>query len=174
MVTVNNMKGENIREKGEEKGKDMFLLTSLLSPFVGRGSQWGNGTHPIPVWLKNSEGEKGKKMNDNHIPDKNEIKSEVENAYGAVLPNRISMASEGVITLSCKHSFIPLSPERILQSNLRDKATYAISFKCGDFSFASSTLSSKVSRGISSSSFLMKEKTRMNSSLENSVNLRGF
>ena len=78
--------------------------------------------------------------------------------YGAILPNRISMASEGEITLSGKHSFNPLSPERILQSNLRDKATYATSFKCGDFPFASSVLSSNVSRGISSSSFLMKEK----------------
>ena len=103
------------------------------------------------------------------------ISSEPEHRiYDAVPPNRISTASEGVITLSGKHSFNPLSPERIIQSNLRDKATYGMSFKCGDFSFASSILSSKVSRGISSSSLLMKEKTRMNSSLENSVNLNHF
>jgi len=62
--------------------------------------------------------------------------------YGAIQPNRISKASDGVMTLSGKHSFNPLSPERILQSNLRDKATYGTSFKCGDFSFASSILSS--------------------------------
>ncbi len=91
--------------------------------------------------------------------------------YGAVLPNRILKALDGMMTLPGKHSFIPLSPDRILQSNLRDKATYGISFKCGDLSLASSTLSSNVSRGISSSSFLMNEKTVMNSSLDKSVSL---
>jgi len=62
--------------------------------------------------------------------------------YIPILPNNISSASEGVITLSGKTLFNPLSPESILQSNLRAKATNDTSFECGAFSFASSTLPS--------------------------------
>lgn len=55
-----------------------------------------------------------------------EIKKEIEpegwgedmKGYGAVLPNRTFRASEGVITLSGKHSFNPLSPVRIFSRSL--------------------------------------------------------
>jgi hypothetical protein len=48
------------------------------------------------------------KMKENKSKDRLEHK-----IYRAILPNRTPRASEGVITLSGKHSFNPLSPERI-------------------------------------------------------------
>ena len=75
------------------------------------------------------------------------------------LPNKISKASEGVITLSGKDSFNPLSPERILQLNLRDRATYGTSFKCGAMDTASLALSSNALNGIISTDLLMKSST---------------
>ena len=71
------------------------------------------------------------------------------------MPDKISKASEGVITLSGKASFNPLSPDNILQLNLRDRATYGTSFKCGAIDTASPALSSNTLNGIISTDLLM-------------------
>ena len=75
------------------------------------------------------------------------------------LPNKISKASEGVITLSGNLFFNPLSPENILQPNLRDKATYGASFRCGAINTASFALSSNALNGIISTDLLMNSST---------------
>ncbi|MEK6808743.1 MAG: hypothetical protein AABY14_03595, partial [Nanoarchaeota archaeon] len=87
------------------------------------------------------------------------------------LPDKIFKDSDGVRTLSGNAFFNPLSPERILQSNLRDKEMYVVSFSCGDILLASSVLSANLSRGINSISPLIKEKIFINSSLEKCENV---
>jgi len=75
------------------------------------------------------------------------------------LPNKISKASEGAITLSDIDSFNPLSPDSILQPNLRDKATYGTSFRCGAIDTAFFALSSNALNGIISTDLLMNLST---------------
>ena len=75
------------------------------------------------------------------------------------LPNKISRASDGVITLFGKDSFNPLSPDSILQPNLSDKATYGASFKCGAIDTASFALFSNDLNGIISTDLLMNSIT---------------
>src|SRR3990167_1356400 len=74
------------------------------------------------------------------------------------LPKSMSIASEGVITLPGRDFFIPLSPERILQSSLSANATNATSFRCGAFFLASSALSSNFSGETKSISLFKNEK----------------
>ena len=85
--------------------------------------------------------------------------------------NRMFSASEGEITLFGRTRLSPLSPERILQSDLSERATNDISFEWGAISFASFTLSSNDFRGINSISFFINENISTNSSLEKCVNL---
>ena len=87
------------------------------------------------------------------------------------LPNNMPNASEGVRTLSGNAFFNPLSPERILQFNLNDKAAYGTSFSCEHNFLHSSVLSENLLIGINSIWSLTKENTLINSSLEKCENL---
>src|SRR3989338_7493831 len=85
------------------------------------------------------------------------------------LPKSMSIASEGVITLPGRDFFIPLSPERILQSSLSANATNATSFRCGAFFLASSALSSNFSGETKSISLFKNEKISDISSFDRKI-----